>query len=124
MSTSIAPPGAVAKSCGLLFPARSVARLKRIASPSSTKRAAEAAFPFHYEATLARLILVVAQHLAGVHIDQMHAGASHALERLVRLLIGGPSLHLLTGVWTTIEKRPRHRKKIAQTKRKKPQPED
>jgi hypothetical protein len=72
--------------------------------------------------------LFVAQHLAGFQIDQMHAGASHALERLVRLIVvghlnGGPSLHVLAGVWTTIEKRPRHRSKIAQTKREKPQPD-
>jgi hypothetical protein len=72
--------------------------------------------------------LFVAQHLAGFQIDQMHAGASHALERLARLIVvghlnGGPSLHVLAGVWTTIEKRPRHRSKIAQTKREKPQPD-
>ena len=58
----------------------------------------------------------------------MHAGASDALERLIGVvivghLIGGPSLHVLAGVWTTIEKRPRHRTKIAQTKTEKPQPD-
>jgi hypothetical protein len=53
-----------------------------------------------------------------------------ALKRLIGVvivvvghLIGGPSLHVLAGVWTTIEKRPRHRTKIAQTKTEKPQPD-
>src|SRR6202020_512155 len=89
--------------------------------------AAEDALPLHCEATPVRLILVVvAQHLAGFQIEQMHAGASDALERLIGVvivghLIGGPSLHVLAGVWTTIEKRPRHRTKIARIKRKGPQ---
>ena len=74
------------------------------------------------------LVLFLAQHLAGFQIDQMHAGASDALERLIGViivghLIGGPSLHVLAGVGATIEKRPRHRTKIAQTKREKPQPD-
>ena len=61
-------------------------------------------------------------------IDQMHAGACNAFERLIGViivghLIGGPSLHVLAGVGATIEKRPRHRPKIAQTKREKPQPD-
>ena len=69
--------------------------------------------------------LFLAQHLAGFQIDQMHAGTSHALERLVGLiivghLIGGPPLHVLAGVWTTIEECPRHQTKLAQTKGKAP----
>ena len=76
----------------------------------------------------ARLMLFLVQHLAGFHIDQMHAGASDAFHRLIGViivahLIGGPSLHVLAGVWAPIEKRPRHRAKIAQTKREKPQPD-
>src|SRR4029077_18523859 len=55
----------------------------------------------------------------------MHAGASDALERLIGVivvgpLIGGPSQHVLPGVGATIEKRPRHRTEIAQTKREAP----
>ena len=62
----------------------------------------------------ARLILVLAQHFAGFQIDEMHAGAGDALERLIGIiivshLIGGPSLHVLAGVGATIEKRPQHR---------------
>ena len=42
---------------------------------------------------------------------------------IVGHLIGGPSLHVLAGVWATIEERPRHRTKTAQTKKEKPQPD-
>jgi hypothetical protein len=58
----------------------------------------------------------------------MHAGGSDALERLIGLivvghLIGGLFLDVLAGVGATIEKRPRHRTKMAQTKTEKPQPD-
>src|ERR1700733_1545749 len=51
----------------------------------------------------------------------MHASAGDALEGLIGVviaghLIGGPSLHVLAGVWTTVEERPRHWTKIARQK--------
>jgi hypothetical protein len=68
------------------------------------------------------LFFPLAQYFSRFQIDQMHGGASDALERLIGViivghLIGGPSLNVLAGAGATIEKRPRHRKKIAQTKR-------
>jgi len=48
------------------------------------------------------------------------AGASDALERLIGVVIGGPSLNGLAGVWTTIEECSRHRTKIVQQKGKAP----
>ena len=64
------------------------------------------------------LFFPLAQYFSRFQIDQMHAGASDALERLMGViivghLIGGPSLHVLAGVGATIEKRPRHPETVA-----------
>jgi len=63
--------------------------------------------PLYARRALARLILFLAQYLPGFQIDQMHAAAGGALKRLIGViivghLIGGPSLHVLAGVWPAI----------------------
>jgi hypothetical protein len=60
------------------------------------------------------LILVLAQHLAGFQVDQMRAGASGALKRLIALIvvrhvIGRPALHGLAGDRAAKQKGCHHR---------------